>query len=149
MSAAGAEGPTSLGPKTPQKRKRSNKEEASSPSAPQTRKRKRRNPTRHDFPQKGSPSRIIDGQPYYVAPADVPSSPKTTVMIDVFSNFDTSERYLDSNRMRQMMKNALAARVGIVKGDKWERRLPGGMYRIECLRGGLCSMQWLGEAVYV
>ena len=149
MSAAGAEGPTSLGPKTPKKRKRSNEEEASSPSAPQTRKRKRRNPTRHDFPQKGSSSTIIDGQPCYVAPAGVPSSPKTTVAADGLSNFDNSERYLDSNRMRQMVKNGLADSVGIVEGDKWECRLPGGMYRIECLRGGLCSMQWLGEVVYV
>ena len=48
-----------------------------------------------------------------------------------------------------MIKNGLADRVGIVEGDKWEYRLSGGVYRIECLRDGLCSMQWFGEVVYV
>ena len=148
LNAAGAYGPSSLGPSTLKKRKRSN-EEAYPPSAPKIYSRKRRNSTRHDFSQKGSPLMIIDGQPCYVAPAGIPSSSKTTVAADGMFNSNNSERYLDSNRMRQMIKNGLAGRVGIVEGERWECRLPGGVYRIECLPGGWCSMQWFGEVAYV
>lgn len=92
---------------------------------------------------------IINGQPCYMAPVDLPSDSKTTATTDDLFNLNKSERYLDNNRMRQMIKNGLADRVGIVEGDKWECRLSGGVYRIECLRDGLCSMQWFGEVVYV
>ena len=159
LNAAGAHGPTSLGPSTPKKRKRSDKEEADSPLAPKTRKRQVRNSSLHHFPRLGSPSMIVDGLPCYVAqapapaevpvPAGVPSGSKTTVAADGSFNFNSSERYLDSNRMRQMVKNGLADTVGIHEGDKWECRLPGGTYLIECLRDRLCSMQWFGEVVFV
>ena len=102
---------------------------------------------------------IIDGQPCYVArapapaevavPAGVPSGSKTTVAADGLFDLNNSERYLDSNRMRQMIKNGLADTVGIHEGDKWECRLPGGTYVIACLRDRLCSMQWVGEIVFV
>ena len=159
LNAAGAYGPTSLGLSTPKKRKRSDKEEADSPLAPKTRKRHVRNSSLHHFPQQGSPLMIIDGQPCYVAqapapaevpvPVVVPSASKTTVAADGLVKFNNSERYLDSNRMRQMIKNGLADTVGIHEGDKWECRLPGGTYLIECLRDRLCSMQWFGEVVFV
>ena len=163
LNAADAYGPTSLGPSTPNKRKRSNNEEAYSPVAPKTHKRQVRNSSLHHFPQPGSPVMIIDGQPCYAAPAPapapvevpvpvpagVPSGSKTTEAADGLFNFNNSERYLDSNRMRQMVKNRLADTVGIHEGDKWECRLPGGTYLIECLRDRLCSMQWFGEIVFV
>ena len=160
LNVAGAYGPTSLGPSTPKKRKRSNEEETDSPVAPKPRKRRGRNSSLHHFPHQGSPlTMIIDGQPCYMAqapapaevpaPAGVPSGSKTPVAADGLFNFNNSERYLDSNRMRQMIKDGLADRVGIHEGDKWECRLPGGTYLIECLRDRLCTMQWFGEVVFV
>ena len=152
LNAANATSPTSLGPSTPQKRKRSDKEEADSLLRPKTpRKRQARNPSWHHFSQPGSPSMIVDGQPCFVAqapaPARVPS--KTTVAAEGLLKLSKSDRYLDSNRMRQMIKKGLKETEGIREGEKWECRLPGGTYLIECLGGGLCSMQWFGEVVFV
>ena len=161
LNAAAVDSPTSLDPSTLNKRKRSNKEEAYSPLAPKTRKRQVQNSSWHHFPQQGSPLVIIDGQSCYMArapataevpvpvPAGLPSGSKTTVAADGLNDFNNSERYLDSNRMRQIIKNGLADTVGIHEGDKWECRLPGGVYLIECLRDRLCSMQWFGEVVFV
>ena len=151
LNAASASSPTSLGPSTPQKRKRSDKEEADSPLTPKTpRKRQARNPSWHHFSQPGSPSMIVDGQPCFVAQAPAPArGVKATVAAEGSSKSSNSERYLDSNRMRQMIKKGLAETEGIREGDKWECRLPGGTYLIECLGGGLCSMQWFGEVVFV
>ena len=137
FNAAGANGPSSLGFSTPQKRKRSDKEEADSPG--------------HHFSRPGSASMIINGQPYFAAqapaPARVPS--ETTVAADDSSKSSKSERYLDSEQLRKMVKKGLAETEGIREGDKWECQLDGGTYLIECLREGLCSMQWYGEVVSV
>lgn len=154
----------SLGPST-NKRKRSQEGSASPSLAPAARKRKIKHPFQLQLPQQLSPYVIIDGQPHYTplaqapapAPAPVPvpvpagssDSPKTVVAADGSSNSNSSERYIDSNRLRQQVKNGLAAMHGINEGDKWECRLPGGVYLVECLRNELCSMQWFGETVFV
>lgn len=154
----------SLGPST-NKRKRLQEGSASPSLAPAARKRKIKHPFQLQLPQQLSPYVIIDGQPHYTplaqapapapapvpvpVPAGSPDSPKTVVAADGSSNSHSSERYIDSNRLRQQVKNGLAAMHGINEGDKWECRLPGGVYLVECLRNGLCSMQWFGETVFV
>ncbi|KAM0800615.1 hypothetical protein BDR22DRAFT_821484 [Usnea florida] len=142
--------PPSLILSTPQKRKRSDKEDDLSPLAPKTpRKRQARNPSWHHFSQPGSPIMIVDGQPCYMAaqaPAPAPgpasaSGVKTAVGGHSSANLGNEERYLDSNRIRQMIKKGLAETEGLRKGERWDGRVPGGRYLIECLSGELCAMQ--------
>ena len=104
-----------------------------------------------------STSAVIPAPAPALAPTPIPvpvpvassDSSKTMVAADSFSNSKSSERYLDSNRLRQQVKRGLAETQGINEGDKWECRLPGGMYVVECLPNGLCAMQWFGEVVWV
>lgn len=145
------------------KRKRSQEDSASSPPTRPARKGRIQHPFQLNLPKQLPTIVVIDGQPHFPAPVPAPApipvpvpvpvgpsdSSRTMVAADSFSNSKSSERYLDSNRLRQQVKSGLAETHGINEGDKWECRLPGGTYLVECLRDGLCAMQWFGEVVFV
>ena len=187
--ATNATSPTPLDPVAPKKRKRSDDEADSSVGLQTPRKKPKRNSPWHRFPQPGSLTMIVNGEPRYVtevsvspevpasslvpglapvptptpvpaaaqasamelvpAPAPVPALEQAPTMAQVPAPGQASERYLDSNRLRQMVKTRLVETVGVNEGAKWQCRLNGGTYLIECLRDGLCSMQWFGEIVFV
>lgn len=102
---------------------------------------------------------IVDGQPVYMeaqapapAPAPAPASVsgvKTSVGGNGSAKLGDEERCVDSNRLRRMIKKGPAETQGLREGEKWECRVPGGRYAIECLSGELCAMQWFGEVVVV